>query len=265
MIKSLLIEEGGDILDIQKLIDDYTTWLRKEIRFEKVGEYYEISTPFLDNSNDHIQFYVRLEGDTIHFTDDGFTLNQLMISGFQINANRKKVLCNILKQYGVELSGDAITTKADIKNFPQKKHMYIQAIMKVDDLFMTARSKNTSSFLEDIQNFFSQRDIFYSDNVQFTGTSGFFHNYEFLMQRSKNKPERLCRIMNTPNKNNLSNILFAWSDTKPSRRDDSQLVVLLNDSNTVSRGVEEAFANYEAKVVKWSEKDKSENLDILTA
>ena len=46
-------------MDIQKLIDDYTKWLRMEIKSEKVGEYYEISTPFLDNGNDHVQFYVR--------------------------------------------------------------------------------------------------------------------------------------------------------------------------------------------------------------
>ena len=48
-------------MDIQRLIDDYTQWLRKEIQFEKVGEYYEISTPFLDSANDYIQFYVRFD------------------------------------------------------------------------------------------------------------------------------------------------------------------------------------------------------------
>lgn len=252
-------------MDIQKLIDDYTQWLRTEIKFEKIGEYYEISTPFLDSGNDHIQFYVRLDGDTIQFTDDGFTMNQLLMNGFQLNSNRKKILNNILKQYGVELLGDSIVTKANVKTFPQKKHMYIQAIMKVDDLFMTARSKSVSNFTDEIQSFFAKKDIFYSDNVQFTGISGFSHNYEFLMQRSKDKPERLCRVMNNPSKNNMGNILFAWNDTKPARRNDSQLIVLLNDKNSIAKGIEEAFLNYDAKVVKWSEKESKENLDILTA
>lgn len=252
-------------MDIQKLIDDYTEWLRIEIKFEKIGEYYEISTPFLDSGNDNIQFYVRLEGDKIHFTDDGFTINQLMMNGFQLNSNRKKTLNNILKQYGAELSGESIISTADVRNFPQKKHMYIQAIMKVDDLFMTVRSKGSSNFTDEIQNFFAQKDIFYSDNVQFTGISGFAHNYEFLLQRSKNKPERLCRVMNNPTKNNMGNILFAWGDTRPARREDSQLVVFLNDKNSIANGIEEAFQNYNAKVVKWSEKEKAANLDILTA
>lgn len=257
--------KGGDILNIQGLIDDYAQWLKTEIKFEKIGEYYEISTPFLNSENDHIQFYVRLDGDIIYFTDDGFTVDQLVTNGFQLNTNRKKMLDNVLKQYGVELSGNEIVSKADIRSFPQKKHMYIQAIMKVDDLFMTVRSRNISNFTDDIQHFFAQKDIFYSDNVQFAGISGFSHNYEFLLQRSKNKPERLCRVMNNPTKNNLGNILFAWNDTKPARREDSQLVVLLNDKNSIAKGVEEAFLNYDAKVVKWSEKDTAASLNILTA
>ena len=252
-------------MDIQRLIDDYTQWLRKEIKFEKIGEYYEISTPFLDSANDYIQFYVRFDGDSIHFTDDGYTINQLETNGFQLNQNRKKMLDTLLKQYGVELRGDTIISKADVRNFPQKKHLYVQAIMKIDDLFMTTRSRVHSNFTEEIQNFFYAKDIFYTDNVQFTGTSGFSHNYEFVFQRSKRKPERLCRVMNNPNKNSMSNILFAWNDTKPARKEDSQLVVLLNDKNTIAKGVEEAFLNYDAKVIKWSEKENAASMDILTA
>lgn len=252
-------------MDIQKLIDDYTQWLRTEIKFEKVGEYYEISAPFLDSANDYIQFYVRLDGDTIYFTDDGFTINQLVMNGFQLSPNRKKLLNNLLKQYGVELQGESIVSKADVRNFPQKKHMYIQSIMKIDDLFMNAKSRAHSNFAEDIQNFFLSKDIFYTDNVQFTGISGFAHNYEFLLQRSKNKPERLCRVMNNPNKNSMGNILFAWNDTKPARHNDSQLVVILNDKNTIAKGVEEAFLNYDASVIKWSEKESDINIAILTA
>lgn len=252
-------------MNIQRLIDDYTQWLKTEIKFEKIGEYYEISTPFLDSGNDHIQFYVRLDGDSIYFTDDGFTINQLLMSGIQLNTNRKKMINSILNQYGVELDGESIIAIADVRNFPQKKHMYIQSIMKIDDLFMTARGKNISNFTDDIQNFFARKDIYYSDNVQFTGISGFSHNYEFLMQRSKNKPERLCRVMNNPTKSNMGNILFAWSDTRPARRDDSQLIVLLNDKNSIAKGVEEAFFNYDAKVIKWSEKETAANIDILTA
>ena len=49
--------KGGIILDIQKLIDEYAVWLKSEITFEKIGEYYEITTPYLDIDNDYLQIY----------------------------------------------------------------------------------------------------------------------------------------------------------------------------------------------------------------
>ena len=51
-------------MDIQKLTADYATWLKQEITFEKVGEYYEITTPYLDSANDYLQIYVRQIGET---------------------------------------------------------------------------------------------------------------------------------------------------------------------------------------------------------
>lgn len=257
--------KGGCIMEIQQLIDDYTMWLKKEITFEKIGEYYEITTPFLDNANDYLQIYVRLDGDIVYFSDDGFTINQLLMNGFQLTPSRKEVLVSILRQYGVNLVGDVLETTANVKTFPQKKHMFLQSIIRINDMYLTARNKSTSYFLDDVQAFFNKHDIFYTDNVQFTGTSGFSHNYDFLLQRSKTKPERLCRTMNNPNKTNMSSILFAWNDTKPARRADSKLIVLLNDNNTIAKGVEEGFLNYDAEVIKWSQIDTPKNLSLLTA
>jgi hypothetical protein len=252
-------------MKIQQLIDDYTQWLRKEITFEKIGEYYEITTPFLDNANDYIQIYVRIDGDTIHFSDDGYTLNQLYMNGFQLTSSRRNTLVPILQQYGVVLNGNTLESIANVKAFAQRKHMFLQAIIRVDDMYMTSRNKSTSSFLDDVQDFFNTHEIFYTDNVQFTGTSGFSHNYDFLLQRSKTKPERLCRTMNNPNKANMSSILFAWNDTKPARHADSKLIVLLNDNNSIAKGIEEGFMNYDAEVIKWTQIDNPQSLALLTA
>ena len=253
-------------MDIQQLIDNYANWLKSEITFEKFGEYYEITTPYLDNANDYLQIYVRQDGDDILFTDDGATVNGLEMNGFQLTSARKSVLKSILFQYGVSLNNrNELVSRGNAHNFPQKKHMFVQAMMRVDDLFLTAKSKAASFFLDDIQEYFMAHEIFYTDNVQFTGTSGFSHNYDFLLQRSRTKPERLCRTLNNPNKSNMGNILFAWGDTKPSRRGDSQLIVFLNDINPIAKGVEEAFANYSVNVIKWSEREQQKNLDILIA
>lgn len=63
-------------MEIKQLIDDYIHWLKKEITFEKIGEYYEITTPFLNSANDFIQIYVRIDKDIIFFTYDKNTYTE---------------------------------------------------------------------------------------------------------------------------------------------------------------------------------------------
>lgn len=63
----------------------------------------------------------------------------------------------------------------------------------------------------------------------------------------------------------MGNILFAWNDTKPARKNESQLIVILNDQNSIAKGVEDAFLNYEAKVIRWSERNKEDNIALLSA
>ena len=121
-------------MDIQKLIDDYATWLKQEITFEKVGEYYEITTPYLDSANDYLQIYVRQIGDDIYFTDDSATIRNLKMAGFQFTPARKSHLQRILNQYGVRLDGDELICKAPANSFAQKKHLFIQATQIMSSL-----------------------------------------------------------------------------------------------------------------------------------
>lgn len=141
-------------MNIHQYIDDYINWLKNEITFSKVGEYYEINSPFLDEKNDYMQFYVKQSGDDIYFTDDGYTINELEAIGVPITGNRKKQLSMILNQYGTKLIGKEITLTAPAKEFPQRKHLYVQCLLKVNDLYLTSRVKTNSYFLDDIQNFF---------------------------------------------------------------------------------------------------------------
>ncbi len=252
-------------MDIEKYIDDYANWLKSEITFTKIGEYYEINTPFLDASNDYLQFYVKQDGNDIYFTDDGYTINDLEATGFKMTTTRKKQLVTILNQYGVRLNKKELTMSAPATEFAKKKHAFTQCMLKVNDLYMTARSKVSSYFLDDIQDFFQEREIYCFSNMQFVGKSGYAHNYDFAIQQTRQMPERLCLAINNPSRTTLSSTIFAWDDTKPARPQNSKLIVLLNDSHSISRGVEEAFHNYEIDTIRWSEREQNENIRLLTA
>lgn len=94
---------------------------------------------------------------------------------------RKTYLQNILLQYGVKFVGDELVANVPISGFAQKKHLFIQAMLKIDDVCSFYRPKKTSLFLDDVQKFFDEKGIYYTDNVQFVGKSGFYHNYDFLL------------------------------------------------------------------------------------
>lgn len=252
-------------MDIKKLMEDYFAWLKSEMTFDKIGEYYEITVPYLDNANDYIQLYVKQVDNEIFFTDDSATLQKMKMQGFNLTTARKTYLQNVLLQYGVMLEGDELIAKVPLAGFAQKKHLFIQAMLKIEDICSFSKKKATSLFLDDVQNFFDKAEIFYTDRVQFMGKSGFFHNYDFLLQRSKTKPERLCRAVNNPTRDAMSTVLFAWSDTKPARKPDSQLIVILNDKNTITSGVEDAFANYGVKAVRFTQIHEKKNLQLLAA
>ena len=254
-----------NLLDPIKVKEKYIKWLEQEISVNKIGEYLEITSPFLDRYNDYLQVYAKLEADDeIILTDDAYIINNLQMSGVDINSNkRKQVLESFLNKYNVKLEEDALVTKSGIEDFPQKILFLMQAMLNIDDMFMLSQNKVASIFLEDVTEFLDSRDIFYSKDVSFVGKSGFIYSYEYLLQRTKEKPERLCKVINNPNKQNFQNTIFMWNDTKETRDNDSQLIVFLNDENKIDATVIEEFKNYNVNTIPWSEREK--HLELLRA
>ena len=254
-----------DLLDPIKVKERYINWLEHEISVNKIGEYLEITSPFLDRYNDYLQVYAKLEvDDEIILTDDAYIINNLQMSGVDINSSkRKQVLESFLNKYNVKLEEDALVTKSGIEDFPQKILFLMQAMLNIDDMFMLSQNKVASIFLEDVTEFLDSRDIFYSKDVSFVGKSGFIYSYEYLLQRTKEKPERLCKVINNPNKQNFQNTIFMWNDTKETRDNNSQLIVFLNDENKIDATVIEGFKNYNVNTIPWSEREN--HLELLRA
>ncbi len=248
-----------------ELKEKYISWLEDEISVNKIGEYLEVTSPFLDRYNDYLQVYAKLEDDNeILITDDSYTINNLKMSGIDINSpKRKQLLTTFLNKYRVELNNDALMVKAGIDDFPRKILFLMQAMLNVDDMFMLSQNRVASIFLEDVTNFLDEKEIFYSKDVNFIGKSGFLYSYEYLIQRTKTKPERLCKVINNPNKQNFQNTIFMWNDTKETRNNDSQLIVFLNDENKIDPSIMDGFKNYKVETIPWSKKDK--HMDLLTA
>ena len=61
--------------ECRQLVDAYVEWLRRGISAESVGEACELTTPFLDRHNDHIQIYAIRRNGKIVLSDDGYILS----------------------------------------------------------------------------------------------------------------------------------------------------------------------------------------------
>lgn len=242
-------------MDIQKMIDSYANWIKERITFEKVNEYYEITTPYLDRFDDFLQIYVKqLKDGTIYMTDDGYIIGNLLSCGLSLrkNSNKFKILERIVNNYGLQLKGEEITTKAELNNFPLKKHLMVQAMLSVDNMFELRKENVKNLFLEDVIEYFDKNDIFYTRDFSIVGKTGNIYSYDFHFQRSKNNSnERFFRTINKLNKTIRDSTIFNWIDTKEKRTDKSELIVILNDENQINKTDENALNEYEIQTIKF--------------
>lgn len=238
----------------EHLVAAYVEWLRRSITTADVNGVCEITTPFLDRHNDHIQIYVKQIENGFRLSDDGYIINDLEMCGCALDTPaRQKVLKTILNGFAVHESNGELYIDASATDFPRKKHLLIQAMLAVNDMFMTSKRSITSLFLEDVQKFLDDNNIRHTPSVEFTGHSGFIHRFDFVIPKSRQAPERLVKAINHPTHESVSSVLWAWTDTKAARPVDSHAYVILNDSEKpIKSDIVTAFQQYEIKPIAWS-------------
>jgi len=246
------------IKDCQDLVNAYIEWLRQKITVESINGVCEITTPFLDRHNDHLQIYVRKSDSGFILTDDCYTITDLRLSGCDFTTEkRRQILHSILNGFGVRIVGDELTVEARPDNFPQKKHNFIQAILAINDLFVMAAPMVASIFREDVERYLRLNEIRFTPSVNFTGRSRFIHFFEFVIPASKEKPERILRAINRPNRQNITSLIFSWTDTKEVRAPDSTAYGVLNDmEQPINLDLVSALNQYGLKALPWSRRDE---------
>ena len=247
-------------MDCQHVIAEYLKWIKDNTVTKTVeeGKVCSISTPFLDRHNDHLDIYLLKTNDNLKLTDNGYTIADLKMSGFEINTpKRESILKTALNGFGVKMNGnDELYVDANPQNIGQKKHYLLQAILAVNDMFNLAQETVYSLFKEDVELYFKSNDIFFSKDIKLTGKSGFDHNIDFLIPASKNKPERLIKAINTAKKDTVLSSIMAFNDINQTRETPTKNFVVYNDlEKEVSKDVIGALDNYAVKHIPWSKKE----------
>ena len=129
------------VTEIQELMDRYVRWLQDKTTLRQVADWVEITTPYLDRHNDHLQMYAKKESPGYLLTDDAYTLNDLELQGCNLDSpKRQSLLKQALNGFGVRqnASTGALEVSATADNFPRRKHALVQAMLAVNDLFYLA-------------------------------------------------------------------------------------------------------------------------------
>jgi hypothetical protein len=245
------------IVEIQKLLDEYQSWLVDKTTLRQCGKWIEITTPYLDRHNDYLQMYVKQEKGRFLLSDDGYIIQDLIQNGCNLDSKKRKDLLKMtLNGFGIKLKNDILNTYATSNNFALKKHNFIQAMLAVNDLFYLASPVIKTLFLEDVTAWLDLHEIRYLPNVKFTGTSGYDHVFDFAIPKSPKKPERILRAINAPERDKVESLVWAWIDTKEVRSSSSLAYAVLNDTEKIlSEDVTEALKNYEITPIPWSERE----------
>ena len=249
--------------EVRNLLDQYRTWLQDRTVLREVRDWIEITTPYLDRHNDSLQIYVKRFNDSYLLTDDGYILSDLESSGCNIEgAKRKAIFDATVNGFGVQCKGGALQVQATEENFGLRKHSLLQAMLAVNDLFYLASPVVSAVFREDVTRWLDVLEIRYTQNVKFSGTTGYDHLFDFVIPKSKQQPERLLRTFNRPGRNAAQAMVFSWLDTKGTRSPGSCAYAILNDAErSVPEAVQDAMRNYDVRPILWSEReDVSERL-----
>lgn len=246
------------INEVQSLLDQYWVWLKDRTTLRQINDWVEITTPYVDRHNDHIQIYARRRDGGFVLTDDGYVLQDLEQSGCKIDsAKRQGLLKMTLNGFGVQLNEQALEVHASPDNFALRKHNLVQAVLAVNDLFYLASPVVASLFYEDVVAWLDLSDVRYTPKVKFTGKSGYDHLFDFVIPKSRVEPERIVRAISRPSRDTAQAMAFSWIDTKEVRPPESRAYAILNDSDhPISESVLDAMRSYDVRPVLWSGRDQ---------
>ena len=237
----------------------YTNWIKEHSGQRDTNGFMEITTPFLDVHNDELRFYVQKQADGMLFTDDGYILADLEMSGINISkGKRKELLQAVADTMNIKIENGAITAKAENPaQAAQTMHLMIQAMLKIGDMFMLSSPQVRSLFVDDVKNYFFEKDIRNTSSVMFPGKSGLPQRFDFVIPASKHMPERLITAINHPTRQNIQSAMFAWSDVKITRREETAGYIILNDQMKNSTVFIDAINQYDhMKAVPWSKREE---------
>ncbi len=232
---------------IQDISSEYLHWLKSNLIFFERGSSQVLSTPFLDPFNDGIEILLDTTGGEMVLHDGGRTLDTLLDMGIHIEKSerRQAIIQNAIAGCGVRMNNGRLETVVTHANRAQRMHFLTTAILRLNDLWMTASPRTVTDFFEMVKEYFDEHDILYTANKSITGRT-VEHPIDFIIPLPKGR-DRLIKLISRPSVQAAKITSFTWIDLKDAQPD-AERVVFVNDL-AIEEGTTEEDETKKPKVV----------------
>jgi hypothetical protein len=260
------------------LAREYLAWLKDRITTIQREDVNILATPFLDPFHDGIQIYVDRHNGEFVLHDAGHTLDNLSCLGVKIEESerRKALIDRATAGCAVRFEQGRLETTGTAANLPQRAHFLLTAILRLNDLWMSAVPHRWTDFFEMVAEFFDQHDVTYTANVSIPGRT-VEHPIDFVIPLPKRR-ERLVKLIGDPTPQTAKVISFTWLELQEARPQ-AQRVVVLNDlraRDALAEETEEEFRKvseqtiailrgYSTAIYRWSERETPQFTNLWRA
>lgn len=145
-------------------------------RFEVKGEDEDcvLTTPFVNPDNDPIQIKVRVAGDTARFSDMGESVGFLFLHGVDLRPKSRQrwFFDTTLRRLGVRATESELWSEVPLSELSDGLIRMTEAIRSTQHIVMTAKSRSSLAFGEDVEEWLSSNGIEHHRSVDYAGLSG---------------------------------------------------------------------------------------------
>jgi hypothetical protein len=250
------------------LAREYAAWLRERLTTVERGQTQVLSTPFLDPFHDGIQIHMESRGGEWILHDNGDTLDNLSCLGVKIedSERRRALIQRATAGCAVRFENGRLEITGTPANLPQRLHFLLTAIIRLNDLWMSAVPHRWTDFFEMVAEFLDKQGVLYNANVSIPGKT-VEHSIDFAIPLPRRR-ERLVKLIGDPKPQTAKVISFSWMELKESRPE-AERVVVINDvspPDPLTDESEEEFRKisdqtvailrgYSNAIYRWSERE----------
>lgn len=238
---------------MENVRQEYLDYVSEFIKVRDLDQSTEFLFPLFDHKGDQLSVYIEKNDDDYFITDDGYFITNLLISGINLKGKRQEAIEHLCGMNNIRLLDTELQMQTTRECLAQDLHTFGQVLLQIDDMYLTAKNRVTSFFLDDVKQLFDDNDVPYVSSIEIRGRSGLNQAIQFCFSRNRNHPERLCLTVNNATREKAMNSAFIWEDIKSNRDQGAEFVVIFNDENKVFPEFNSVLNKYGVKSFKFSE------------